>query len=110
MQDNISLGGNIWNEPETDDKLCDHIAEDCGVPLSIARILCLRGISAEEADVFLHPKIQKLMPEPTVLKDMQKAAERIATAVEKHEQIAIIGDYDVDGVTATTVMEKSSKR
>ena len=44
------------------------------------------------------------MPDPYLLKDMQKAAERLAEAIEKQQKIAIIGDYDVDGATSTSVM------
>ncbi len=106
MQDEVSLGGNIWNFPSADDGLCLRISEMCHIPLPVARILCLRGISADEADNFLHPKIQKLMPDPSVLKDMQKASERIAAAIENHEQIAIIGDYDVDGATSTSILTR----
>ena len=63
-----------------------------------------RGITPETADAFLNPKLSTLMPDPYVLKDMEKAAERIAEAVIKHQKIGIIGDYDVDGATSTSVL------
>ncbi len=106
MQDNISLGGNIWNVAQVDDGLCVRFAQTCGIPFPVARILCVRGIDISEAENFLHPKIQKLMPEPTVLKDMQKAAERIVSAIEKKQKIGIIGDYDVDGATSTSILTR----
>ena len=106
MQEDISLGGNIWNVAAADDGLCMRISEVCQVPLPIAKILCLRGVSVENAENFLHPKIQNLMPDPSVLKDMQKAAERIVAAIENGEQIAIIGDYDVDGATSTSILTR----
>ena len=48
--------------------------------------------------------LQTLMPDPYCLKDMKKAAERLAEAIIKKEKIAIIGDYDVDGATSTSVL------
>ena len=63
-----------------------------------------RGIGPDETPSFLDPKIQSLMPNPFVLKDMEKAAKRIAEAIIKKQKVAIIGDYDVDGATSTSVL------
>ena len=106
MGDTISLGGSIWNILPVDERLCTLMAETCNIPPLVARILCLRGVGIDDAESFLHPKIQNLMPNPTVMKDMEKAAERIAAAVEKKEKVAIIGDYDVDGATSTSVLTR----
>ncbi|MBR6356429.1 MAG: single-stranded-DNA-specific exonuclease RecJ [Alphaproteobacteria bacterium] len=106
MDSNVSLGGNIWKLPQVDEGLCARIAETYHLSPSVAKILALRGVGVAEAEDFLNPKIQKLMPDPNVMKDAAKAAERIADAVEKHEQIAIIGDYDVDGATSTSVLTR----
>ncbi len=57
-------------------------------------------------DNFIHPKYENLT-DPYVLNDMEKAVARIKTAIEKHEKILIYGDYDVDGVTASTLMENA---
>ena len=75
------------------------------LPFLIAKLIVLRGIGIDEVPDFLSPKISNLMPDPFVLKDMQKAAERIAEAIEKDEKIAVIGDYDVDGATSTSVLK-----
>jgi len=47
----------------------------------------------------------KDLPHPSAFKDMEKATERIVRAIENNEKITIIGDYDVDGVTSTTLMK-----
>ena len=106
MDKKISLGGNVWEVSPVDENLCTRLSETCNVSRSVARILCLRGIGIEQAENFLHPKIQNLMPNPTVMKDMDRAAERIAKAIEQKEQIAIIGDYDVDGATSTSILTR----
>lgn len=55
---------------------------------------------------FLHPDYQKL-EDPFLLKDMKKAVERIKKAVDSQENVLIYGDYDVDGVTSSTLMEEA---
>lgn len=103
---NLSLGGNVWKIAEADENLSLRIAQTYQISPQIARVMSVRGVSFDEAEGFLNPKIQKLMPDPYVLKDMQKAAERIAKAIENKEQIAIIGDYDVDGATSTSELTR----
>ena len=59
-------------------------------------------------DDFIHPKYENL-EDPSALPDMEKAVTRIKRALEGHEKILIYGDYDVDGVTASTVIESALK-
>ena len=59
-------------------------------------------------DSFLHPKYEGLT-DPFLMPDMEKAVERIKKAVKTGEKVLIYGDYDVDGVTASTVMEETLK-
>lgn len=99
-----SIGGNLWKVAQTDDRTVELLMQKHNLPYMIARIMVLRGVLPDEAENFLEPKIQKLMPNPSVLKDMEKAAVRIAKAVMEKEQVAIIGDYDVDGATSSSVL------
>lgn len=99
-----SIGGNLWKLLQADERAVELMMQKFNLPYLIARILVLRGVGVDEAGSFLEPKIQKLMPNPDVLKDMSKAAKRIAQAVMTQEQIAIIGDYDVDGATSSSVL------
>ena len=101
---NQSLGGNLWHVAEVDERAAELIAQKYNLPYLVARILALRQININDVPLFMSPKIQSLMPNPFVLKDMAKAAERIASAVIKKQKIAIIGDYDVDGATSTSVL------
>lgn len=57
-------------------------------------------------DDFLHPKYENLT-DPFILPDMDKAVARLKQAKENHEKILIYGDYDVDGVTASALMEQT---
>ncbi len=105
LEKNVSLGGNLWQIAEVEERLVELIVQRYNIPYIIAKIIALRGVSIEEIETFLSPKINNLMPDPYVLKDMQKAAVRIARAIIDKQKIAIIGDYDVDGATSTSVMK-----
>ena len=99
-----SLGGNLWKISSGDERAAELLTQKYNFPFIVARILTLREVQAAEAADFLAPKIQKLMPNPSVLKDMDKAAARIAEAIQKRRHIGIIGDYDVDGATSSAVL------
>ncbi len=106
MSDNtdnkVSLGGSLWCVNQADVRLVDGLVQKYNVPVIVAQIMALRGI--DDADNYLNPKIASLMPNPSVLKDMDKAAKRLAQAIVNDERIGIIGDYDVDGATSTSIM------
>ncbi|HTE86938.1 MAG TPA: single-stranded-DNA-specific exonuclease RecJ [Dehalococcoidia bacterium] len=73
-------------------------------PPLIARLLAQRGIRSEaEAQVFLGDS-QEEQPNPFLLPDMDRAVARLQAALAGHEQIAIHGDFDVDGITATAIL------
>ena len=80
------------------------IVQRHGLPELLARIVAGRGIEADAVEPFLDPTIKRLMPDPNSLTAMDAAAKRIADAVMRREAIAIFGDYDVDGATASALL------
>lgn len=70
----------------------------------LARLLALRGVSVAEAADYLSPRLKKLLPDPSLLKDMDRAVARVANALEKGERIAVFGDYDVDGSASAALL------
>src|SRR6185312_2360633 len=82
------------------------IAQRYGLPELLARVLAGRGVEADEVEAYLDPSVRRLMPDPHVLTEMEIASARIADAVEKKESIAIFGDYDVDGATASALLAR----
>ncbi|MCL5269824.1 MAG: single-stranded-DNA-specific exonuclease RecJ, partial [bacterium] len=75
-----------------------------GMPPLMARILAARGLGdAEEARRFLSPVLGQLH-DPFLMTDMEAAVDRICRALDRGEPIWIYGDYDVDGITATTIL------
>ncbi len=86
------------------DRHAQAISQQAGLPEIVARTLARRGIPVEETQAFLAPSLRDLMPNPSILKDMDKAAERITQAVDKKQKIAIFADYDVDGATSAALL------
>ena len=67
-------------------------------------VLKSRGLTKETRQTFLHPDYELTKHDPFLLPDMEKAVKRLETAKEKNEQIVIYGDYDIDGLTATSIL------
>ncbi|KRE12967.1 single-stranded-DNA-specific exonuclease RecJ [Bosea sp. Root483D1] len=80
------------------------LAQVEGVPDTLARILAGRGVTSSEALRHLEPKLRDLLPDPSVLRDMDRAAERLAQAAISGEKVAIFGDYDVDGACSAALL------
>lgn len=94
----------VWRLLKGDEALVERVAGELGLPRLIAGLLVVRGVrSAEEARLFLSPARAPLH-DPMSLADMPRAVERIKTALRRGERIAVYGDYDVDGLTATALL------
>jgi len=65
-----------------------------------ARLLAGRGVVPEDAAKFLDPKLRDFLPNPSALKDMDKAAEAIVSALKAKRKVTVFADYDVDGGTS----------
>jgi single-stranded-DNA-specific exonuclease len=72
----------------------------------VARVMAGRGVTPQEAEGFLNPTIRDLLPRPTSLTDMDRAAKRLARAILAREKVAIFGDYDVDGAAASALLKR----
>src|SRR5256885_7453811 len=101
-----SATGRAWRDrlDERGNARALNIAQRLGIPELLARVLAGRGVEADEAAAFLDPTIKRLLPDPHTLTEMQAASARIAHAVERGESVAIFGDYDVDGATASALL------
>ena len=75
-----------------------------GLEAVIARILAGRGVDGRGVEDYLEPTIRNLMPYPFFLKDMDKAARRIAAAIRDREPIGIWSDYDADGACSAGIL------
>lgn len=67
-------------------------------------LLLARGCPREALEAHRSPSIRAFMPDPSIFRDMDKASARLADAVQAGEQVAVFGDYDVDGATSAALM------
>ncbi len=93
----------VWSVAQLNKERALQISEEFDIPMICAALLEVRGINTPEAvEEFISDEIR--FDDPFDIKDMDKAVSRILTAVENGEKICIYGDYDADGVTATTIL------
>lgn len=93
-----------WLYKQPPPEIVNKISRITGCRKIIATLLVNRGINTpEEAFTFLNPSLRSL-PDPFILKDMDRAVKRIHRAVCNRENILVFGDFDADGVTATAVL------
>ena len=86
------------------------ISRKFGIDPVIARLLRNRDVDGEEAiHSYLYGTLEEL-PSPWLMKDVDKAVEILRTKIAENKKIRIIGDYDIDGVTATCILLKGLKR
>ena len=87
-----------------EETLQQQLEHELNISSAAARMLVVRGIqTADEARAFVRPSLDKLH-NPFLMKDMDKAVERLHQAITQDEKILIYGDYDVDGTTAVALM------
>ena len=100
-----SLTGRRWVGPPPDViRATEAICQATQLPEAVGRILAVRGVQPNEAARYLAPKLRDLMPDPRSLRDMEKAADRLACALRNKEKIAVFADYDVDGGASAALL------
>ncbi|MDC0204646.1 single-stranded-DNA-specific exonuclease RecJ [Flavobacteriales bacterium] len=93
-----------WNILSADKSAVTSLAKVLNVSEIVGRLLVLRGITSfEEAKLFFRPELEHLH-DPFLMKDMQKAVNRIEKGIKDNEKILVYGDYDVDGTTSVAMM------
>ncbi|EKU76233.1 MULTISPECIES: single-stranded-DNA-specific exonuclease RecJ [Sphingobium] len=70
----------------------------------VAQLLLARGCPPDGVEAHRNPTIRHFMPDPSLFRDMDAAAERLADAVQRGEDVRIFGDYDVDGATSAALL------
>lgn len=99
-----SLTGRRWQEASGDSRIAQAISQRLDLPELVGRVMAARGIALEQATSYLNPTLRDLLPDPAILRDMDRAAERIAAAIQNDQIIGIFGDYDVDGATSSALL------
>ncbi len=94
----------IWRYSQPEEETCRHIGQKFSLEPAVAAVLCNRGIRDDhKVERFLHGGLDALY-DPFLLKDAEKAVDRILKAAARDEKVAIYGDFDVDGLTSMHVL------
>ncbi len=108
--DNISnyqsFNGFYWTFLKPSFDLVKDISDSFNISSMMAKVIINRGVNKEDILNFINPKLKNLLPDPFILSDMDKAVDRIISAIENKEKIGIFGDYDVDGATSSAIIYK----
>ena len=100
-----SLSNRKWIGPSSQqERLATSLVQQHGVSQLTALLSVKRGVVSDDLTSYLLPKLKSLMPDPYVLQDMQKGAERLITALTQKENICIFADYDVDGTVSASIL------
>ena len=104
-----SVLGKRWRPRCSDERAAISLAQRYGLPEVVGRVLQARGVPSDEVERFLNPRLKTALPDPLGLKDMERAAARLADAVVNGEAVAVFGDYDVDGATSSALLSRYFK-
>lgn len=99
-----SLTGKRWAARLGDERQALAIAQRHGLPDAISRLLAARDVGLDSVGDFLEPTLRKFLPDPSHLKDMDAAVDRLVRALRTGERIVVFGDYDVDGATSSALL------
>jgi single-stranded-DNA-specific exonuclease len=87
-----------------DERVVTTLATEMKVPSAVANLMAQRGITTKrQAEEFFKPTLNSLH-DPFLMKDMNRAVDRISTAISRNEKILVYGDYDVDGTTSVAML------
>lgn len=101
-----SLLNNSWIKSNPNTRLSLHISQKYSLNSIVSNILSLKAIDINKIKIFLEPSLDCYLPDPTIFNDLKKGVDRVFTAIKNKEKIAILGDYDVDGLSSIALLKK----
>ena len=104
-----SVLGKDWISKTYSEDVVNSLKNNLNISEILSRLIAIRKINIDEVNLYLNPKLKDTLPNPFVLKDMDKSVERCLNAIIKKEKIGIFGDYDVDGATSTALAMRALK-
>ena len=104
-----SLLGNLWLKKKIDKRFSLNISQKYSLSLVSSNLITSRCLKTENIEKFLNPSIDNFLPNPIVFNGMEKAVKKVNETIKKKEKIAILGDYDVDGLTSVVLLKNYFK-
>ncbi len=99
-----SVLGKNWISKKYNEEIVSTLKNNFNLSEILSRLIAIRRINLDEVNLYLNPKLKNTLPDPFILKDMDKSVDRCIKAIINKEKIGIFGDYDVDGATSTAVL------
>ena len=99
-----SVLGKNWISKKYNDEIVNTLKDNLSLSEILSRLIAIRKININEVNLYLNPKLKNSLPDPFILKDMDKSVDRTSKAIINKEKIGIFGDYDVDGATSTAIL------
>ena len=100
-----SLTGRRWEGPDAAAmRAIAALAQQTGLPEQVCRILARAGVAPGQAEAYLSPRLRELMPDPSHLRDLDRAVAVMQTHLARGSRIAVFADYDVDGACSAALL------
>ena len=103
---NKSLLGNSWIKTSYDTRLSLNISQKYSFTNIMSNMLASRVKNIDDIKDFLRPELERYLPDPSIFNNLEKAANRVFKAIKNNEKVAILGDYDVDGLSSIVLLKK----
>ena len=98
-----------WIKRQLDSRLILNISQQYSLSKIASTLLSTRSKKISEIKNFLEPTLDFYLPNPLIFNDMEKAGNRILDAIKNKEKIAVLGDYDVDGISSVVLLREYFK-
>ena len=99
-----SVLGKDWISKNYSEETVNYLKDNFSLSEILSRLIAIRNIKMEEVKLFLNPRIKNLLPNPFILKDMEKSADKLVENIISNKKVGIISDYDVDGSTSAAIL------
>ena len=100
----LSVLGRQWKHESINERDSLTLQQKHNLSPLLSEIILKRKIDIQDAITYLEPSIKNTLQDPSLLKDMDKAVDRVLTAIKRKENILIYADYDVDGATSSALI------
>ena len=105
IENRVSSKGSLWKKRADDLENISLLKNTNDIPDIIATILAGRNIEADDVNDFLYPEVNKLLKDPSCLFDLDNGIDCLVSAIRNNETIGVLGDYDVDGATSSSILK-----
>ena len=105
FENRTSVNGVLWTPRALDLKTVKTLSNNHNINPILSKILVGRNIEDSDVENFLYPKVNNLISDPSEIIDMDKGIEILINSIRNEETIGVIGDYDVDGATSSSLLK-----